>query len=95
MYGADLVSYTLLITAGLLLAGALCHLFWQTAVIIALYYTNQTLGGGYHASTHGRYFPVYSFICALADQSGVSAQTRLKYNSSNVSMASRGTSHHC
>ena len=56
VYGADLVIYTLLSTAGLLLAGALCHLFWQSAVIIALYYTNQPLGGGYHASTHGRCF---------------------------------------
>ena len=41
-------------------------------------------------------FPrVYLFICTPVDQSGTSAQTRLKYNSSNVSMASRGTSHHC
>ena len=56
VYGADLALYTLISTAGLLLVGALFCRFWETVLIVILYYTNQTIGGGYHATTHGRCF---------------------------------------
>lgn len=52
IYGANLIIYTFLSTVGLLLIGMLFHRFWETVIIIGLFYTNQTVGGGYHASTH-------------------------------------------
>ena len=65
VYGADLALYTLISTAGLLLVGALFSRFWETVLIVILYYTNQTTGGGYHASTHGScFFTMLVFLVA-------------------------------
>lgn len=56
LYGIDLFLYTLISTAGLILIAALMGRAAQGLIIIALYYLNQTLGGGFHASTHLRCF---------------------------------------
>lgn len=51
-YGIDVLLYTVLSTTGLLFLGLLYGQFTESIVIIAILYLNQTLGGGFHASTH-------------------------------------------
>lgn len=50
-----------LLLLGLLLLGLLLGQFLGGAVLIAIFYTCQSSGGGYHASTHLRCFPT---MCA-------------------------------
>ncbi len=57
-YGIELALYTLLSTIGLLLIGFLTNLVAETIIIIAIYYANQTVGGGFHASSHSKCFGV-------------------------------------
>lgn len=52
VYGCDIALYTFLSTAGLLVIGAGFSRFFETVILIAIFYLNQTMGGGYHASTH-------------------------------------------
>lgn len=68
VYGADSFLYTIVSTIGLMLIGGLGGRFWETIVIIAVFYTNQSLGGGYHATTHISCFltMVIGLICCLA-----------------------------
>lgn len=56
LYGLDLLLYTLLSTIGLIGLGFLCGKPLESILIILLYYVNQTLGGGFHASTHLKCF---------------------------------------
>ncbi len=56
VYGLDLMIYTFLSTAGLLLIGALLGRPFETVLLVALFYTNQTHGGGFHASSHLKCF---------------------------------------
>ena len=51
-YGFELAIYTLVSTFGLLTIGFLLGYPLETCFIITLYYVNQTLGGGFHASSH-------------------------------------------
>lgn len=51
-YGFDITLYTILSTAGLLLAGLLLRQLLAAAILVAIFYTCQSNGGGYHASTH-------------------------------------------
>lgn len=51
-YGADLILYTILSTLALLAIGLACGMLWQSAVLVGVFYTTQTLGGGFHARTH-------------------------------------------
>lgn len=55
-YGVEIALHTVLSTLGLLLIGALFHQFIGSVIIITVYYINQTLGGGYHATSHLRCF---------------------------------------
>lgn len=55
-YGVDAALYTFISTTGLLLIGWLSGRPWETMMIIATFYTNQSLGGGFHATTHWRCF---------------------------------------
>lgn len=55
-YGVDAALYTFISTTGLLLIGLLSGSLWETMMIIATFYTNQSLGGGFHATTHWRCF---------------------------------------
>lgn len=57
-YGLDLFIYTVLSTIGLLLTGVLFSRFFESIIIILVYYINQTLGGGFHATSHMRCFLV-------------------------------------
>ncbi|MEG0492608.1 MAG: accessory gene regulator B family protein [Clostridia bacterium] len=52
VYGLDTTLYTFFSTAGLILIGYLLSRGVETLIIIAFFYTNQRLGGGFHASTH-------------------------------------------
>lgn len=52
VYGFELAIYTLISTLGLLTIGLLFGYPFETCLIIALFYVNQTLGGGFHASSH-------------------------------------------
>lgn len=52
VYGFDIAIYTFVSTLGLFLIGWLGGRPWETIVLIALYYTNQSIGGGYHAPSH-------------------------------------------
>lgn len=56
VYGCDIALYTFLSTTGLLVIGALFGRLWETAILISVFYLNQSLGGGFHASTHMRCF---------------------------------------
>lgn len=52
VYGFDAALYTFLSTVGLMLIGYVLGQGIETLILIALFYVNQTLGGGFHASTH-------------------------------------------
>ena len=56
IYGCDIALYTIISTVGLLMIGLAFGLFLETFVCIAVFYLNQSLGGGYHADTHLRCF---------------------------------------
>jgi accessory gene regulator B len=61
IYGADAFVYTLVSTAGLLLTGFALRRSWESLLILFVYYANQTIGGGFHATTHLRCFAVMEF----------------------------------
>ena len=56
LYGCDTIVYTLLSTGGLLLVSWLCNQLSEGCILIFTFYLNQSVGGGYHASTHGKCF---------------------------------------
>lgn len=56
VYGLDIFLYTILSTVGLLLIGYVSHHFYESVLLIILFYTNQTYGGGFHASSHTKCF---------------------------------------
>lgn len=64
-YGVDAALYTFISTAGLLLIGWLSGRPWETMMIIATFYTNQSLGGGFHATTHWRCSMTVGLVCSL------------------------------
>lgn len=51
-YAFDIALYTVLSTLGLLFIGVALGALFPTILCIALFYTNQTFGGGYHANSH-------------------------------------------
>ena len=51
-YGIDIALYTLLSTLGLLVIGLLFGRFLEGALMIAVFYLCQSIGGGYHAHSH-------------------------------------------
>lgn len=65
IYGADIALYTLFSTLGLLAIGLLFGMLFEAAIIIAVYYLNQTYGGGLHVSSHMRCFLLMSVFLAL------------------------------
>ncbi len=56
IYGCDIALYTLISTLSLLMIGFVFGLFLETLICIAVFYLNQSLGGGYHADTHMQCF---------------------------------------
>lgn len=55
-YGCELWLYTFISTIGLLLIGLLMQSFFESAIIITIFYICQSNGGGFHASSHIRCF---------------------------------------
>lgn len=60
-YGMDAFIYTVLSTLALGVIGTMIESFGATAIVIAVFYTCQTFGGGYHAKTHLQCFGVMLF----------------------------------
>ena len=56
VYGAEILLYTFFSTVGLLAIGLLMRRLVETAILIGLFYVNQSTGGGFHAATHTRCF---------------------------------------
>ena len=56
IYGCELWLYTILSTLGLLTLGVFLQSFWEAVIIIFIFYTCQSTGGGFHASSHMRCF---------------------------------------
>lgn len=54
LYGTDLLLYTMISTTILLFEGILAGKLWETIVLVSIFYCSQSIGGGYHASTHMR-----------------------------------------
>lgn len=55
-YGCDVIIYTILSTFGLLLFGCIMGRALESLVCIIVFYTNQSSGGGFHASSHNKCF---------------------------------------
>lgn len=55
-YGIELALHTFLSTLGLLLIGLAMHRVAEAFIVVLIFYTNQTTGGGYHATTHIKCF---------------------------------------
>ena len=56
IYGCDLALYTVFSTLGLIAIGFICSRLWETVICVCIFYLNQSVGGGYHATTHMRCF---------------------------------------
>ena len=67
-YGLDAILYTMISTLGLVLIGVVMRSTTEALVIIGMFYINQTLGGGFHASTHLRCFLTMAvgLLCCLS-----------------------------
>lgn len=66
LYGAEIALYSILSTLGLLAIGWLMNDIHNTCIIVSIYYTNQTLGGGFHASSHYRCFSMMAIGLFIA-----------------------------
>lgn len=67
-YGVDAALYTFISTAGLILIGCLWERTLETVLIISIFYINQSLGGGFHATTHRKCFLTMAvgLMCCLS-----------------------------
>ncbi len=64
-YGLDLLLYTIISTIGLILIGLSFRMPIGAIIIVAIFYLNQSTGGGFHANTH--------LACFLTMAMGLSA----------------------
>ncbi len=60
IYGFDLLIYTIVSTFCIILIGILAGNVLSVLILIILFYKNQSVGGGFHASTH-----LGCFICMI------------------------------
>ena len=67
IYGFETALYTLFSTTGLILIGLLLGRTTETLIMVTVFYINQTLGGGFHASTHLKCFIAMAggLLCCL------------------------------
>lgn len=65
-YGMETLLYTIISTTGLLLVGYICNRLIESVAIVGVYYTNQTIGGGFHAKSHMRCFLVMVLCLTIA-----------------------------
>lgn len=63
IYGFDICAYTIWSTSILLIIGSLFRDLQSTLIIVTLFYTFQSVGGGYHAKSHIRCLT--GMICGL------------------------------
>ena len=75
VYGAENALYTFISTLGLLLVGLLLKRLPETAILILLFYTNQSIGGGFHAKTH-----MGCFVTMIIGLLAYLAMLQLPYN---------------
>lgn len=66
LYGCDAIIYTIVSTIGLLTIGFLCHRAIHGCVFIAIFYLNQSIGGGFHANSHWKCFSVMSIAMLIS-----------------------------
>lgn len=64
-YGVEIFLHTLFSTVGLLVLGTGFGMSTETVVIVSIFYTCQTFGGGFHASSHLKCFIIMSVILAI------------------------------
>ena len=55
-YGIEILLHTILSTLGLFAIGLYLRMFPEALIIITVFYINQSLGGGFHASSHMKCF---------------------------------------
>lgn len=55
-YGIEILLHTILSTLGLFATGLYLRMFPEALIIITVFYINQSLGGGFHASSHMKCF---------------------------------------
>lgn len=55
-YGIETLLHTILSTLGLLGIGLCTHHGWDTVIMVAAFYINQSIGGGFHANSHFKCF---------------------------------------
>lgn len=62
IYGLNLWIYTLVSTLSIIALGLFTSYLYETLILIFLFYKHQSLGGGYHATTHLRCY--FCMICS-------------------------------
>lgn len=65
-YGIEALLHTVLSTFGLLMIGVCFHMLIETLIIVSIFYINQTLGGGFHATSHIKCFLTMALSLALS-----------------------------
>ena len=65
-YGVEALLHTVLSTSGLLLIGVCFHRLFETLIIVSVFYINQTLGGGFHATSHIKCFLTMALSLSLS-----------------------------
>lgn len=56
LYGCEILLYTIISTIGLFTIGCVLGFFPQSIIIVFVFYTLQSFGGGYHAKSHVQCF---------------------------------------
>lgn len=64
-YGMETLVYTVLSTLALVMIGFLFMQPLNACIIIAVFYLNQTIGGGFHANSHMKCFITMAFFLML------------------------------
>lgn len=79
-YGCETLLHTILSTLGLLIIGLCFHMVTETLIIVSVFYINQTLGGGFHATSHLKCFLTMTvflllslLLCKLPQQQWIDA----------------------
>ncbi len=75
IYGLDVLIYTVLSTLCLIMIGLMFDELGFSIMIIAIYYVNQTFGGGYHADSH-----LHCFILMAISLSAGLLLCRVEFN---------------
>lgn len=66
LYGIELFLYSVISTLGLVAICIALGKLMEGVIIITIYYINQTIGGGFHASTHIRCFLMMAIGLVIA-----------------------------